>query len=169
MPPYASSAAAMTFDYANFGNRVVGYLVRVAIFIPLYIVVFILGAINDVLGVLALLAFVVFAIGASCRMFIQRGHLGYDAGDRVSGQALIKEATGAPMGSGVNVFVRQLAHIVDSLICYIGWLFPLWDAKRQTIGDKIMGTVVIKGRPQQHEAAALITNAFMIWTPVIKS
>jgi hypothetical protein len=26
------------------------------------------------------------------------------------------------------------------LICYIGWLFPLWDAKRQTIGDKIMTT-----------------------------
>ena len=40
-------------------------------------------------------------------------------------------------------FVRQLAHIIDSLICYIGWLFPLWDAKRQTIADKIMSTIVI--------------------------
>ena len=31
----------------------------------------------------------------------------------------------------------------DSIICYIGWLFPLWDSKRQTLADKIMKTVVI--------------------------
>jgi hypothetical protein len=29
-------------------------------------------------------------------------------------------------------FVRQLAHYVDSLLCYLGWLWPIWDAKRQT-------------------------------------
>jgi hypothetical protein len=40
-------------------------------------------------------------------------------------------------------FVRDLCHIVDSLICYIGYLFPLWDAQRQTLADKIMSTVVI--------------------------
>ena len=40
-------------------------------------------------------------------------------------------------------FVRDLAHIVDSVICYIGYLFPLWDARRQTFADKIMSTVVL--------------------------
>jgi hypothetical protein len=39
--------------------------------------------------------------------------------------------------------VRQLAHIIDGAICYIGYLFPLWDAKRQTIADKIMGTICV--------------------------
>ena len=29
------------------------------------------------------------------------------------------------------------------LICYIGYLFPLWDAKRQTLADKIMTTVCL--------------------------
>lgn len=29
------------------------------------------------------------------------------------------------------------------MICNIGYLFPLWDPKRQTIADKIMKTVVI--------------------------
>ena len=159
----------MTFQYASWGNRVVAYLVRSLVFVPLYIPVLILMLINDLLGVLAVLAFAVVAIGGVCRMFIQRGHLGYDAGDRVSGQHLIREATGAPMGGGVDVFVRQLAHFVDSIICYIGWLFPLWDAKRQTIGDKIMNTVVVTGRPQQHEAMELIVNAFSLWKPVIKS
>ena len=39
--------------------------------------------------------------------------------------------------------MRQLAHIVDAIICYIGFLFPLWDDKRQTLADKIMTTVCV--------------------------
>ena len=169
MPPYATPGSMMAPAYANWGSRAVAYLVRGLVFLPLYIVVFILAAINDALGIIALLAFVVFAVAAAIRMMIQRGHLGYDMGDRVSGQVLVKEVTGAPLGSGGTVFVRQLAHFVDSLICYIGWLFPLWDAKRQTIADKIMGTVVLTGRPQAHDAKALLINAFQFWTPVTKS
>ena len=42
-------------------------------------------------------------------------------------------------------FVRDIAHILDSIICGlpIGWLWPLWDAKRQTWADKVMKTVVV--------------------------
>ena len=40
--------------------------------------------------------------------------------------------------------MRCLAHFVDSIACYVGWLWPLWDAKKQTFADKIMGTVVVK-------------------------
>lgn len=156
-------------EYASWGSRVIGVLVRSFIFLPAWIVVLILAAISDVLGILAWLVLIVFGVAATIRMFIQRGHLGYDVGDRAAGQFLISETSGAPLGSGMTVFVRQLAHIVDSLICYIGWLFPLWDAKRQTIGDKIMTTVVVKGRPQPHDVKTLLLNAFMFWTPVIKS
>jgi RDD family len=39
--------------------------------------------------------------------------------------------------------VRQIAHYVDQLICYIGYLFPLWDDKRQTIADRLMSTVCV--------------------------
>jgi uncharacterized RDD family membrane protein YckC len=35
---------------------------------------------------------------------------------------------------------------VDAFICYIGFLWPLWDTKRQTLADKIMQTVVIPSR-----------------------
>ena len=40
-------------------------------------------------------------------------------------------------------FVRQLAHVLDGLPCYLGYLWPLWDAKRQTFADKVIGTYVI--------------------------
>lgn len=73
---------------------------------------------------------------------IRQGRTGYSIGKGVLGIKLISEQTGQPMGGGMS-FVRQLAHIVDSLPCDIGYLWPLWDSKRQTFADKIMKTVVI--------------------------
>ena len=29
------------------------------------------------------------------------------------------------------------------MVCYLGWLWPLWDRRNQTFADKIMNTVVI--------------------------
>ncbi|HOC14645.1 MAG TPA: RDD family protein, partial [Propionicimonas sp.] len=70
------------------------------------------------------------------------GTTGVTFGRSIAKTKLISEETGQPIGS-TNGIIRQFAHIVDSVICYIGWLFPLWDAKRQTIADKIMKTVVV--------------------------
>jgi hypothetical protein len=70
------------------------------------------------------------------------GTTGYTIGRGVAGCKLVKESTGETIGMGM-AFVRDIAHIVDSIICYVGWLFPLWDTKRQTIADKIMSTVVL--------------------------
>jgi hypothetical protein len=55
---------------------------------------------------------------------------------------VVSENTGQPIGFGMSL-VRQIAHVIDGAICYIGYLFPLWDAKRQTIADKLMKTVCI--------------------------
>jgi hypothetical protein len=54
---------------------------------------------------------------------------------------LVAEATGQPIGTG-KAFLRDVCHILDTLACYVGWLFPIWDAKRQTLADKLMTTVV---------------------------
>jgi hypothetical protein len=39
--------------------------------------------------------------------------------------------------------LRQIAHVVDAVILHIGYLFPLWTAKRQTLADKMMATVCL--------------------------
>ena len=44
-------------------------------------------------------------------------------------------------------FVRQIAHIVDSIPCDIGYLWPLWDGKRQTFADKLLKPIVVN-QPQ---------------------
>ena len=72
---------------------------------------------------------------------LKQGRTGYSVGKGVLGIRLLKEETGQPLGAGMS-FVRQIAHVLDS-ICYIGYLWPLWDRKRQTFADKVIGTVVV--------------------------
>jgi len=115
-------------DYATdaFGNRTISDTSQVS---ATTVALLVIG------GVIAL----VFTI---YNVVIRQGRTGYSLGKTVVGIRLVKEGTGQPMGAAL-CFVRQLAHYVDGLICYLGWLWPLWDAKNQTIADKIMGTVVI--------------------------
>ncbi|WP_020573505.1 RDD family protein [Actinopolymorpha alba] len=74
---------------------------------------------------------------------IRQGKTGQSVGKSVLGLKLVRLSDGQPVGAGM-AFVRQLCHFVDAIICYVGFLFPLWDAKRQTLADKIMSTLVIK-------------------------
>ena len=72
----------------------------------------------------------------------RQGTTGSSVGKSMLRFKVVSEATGQPLGFGMSI-VRQLAHIVDAFICFIGFLFPLWDAKRQTLADKIMTTVCL--------------------------
>ena len=147
----APGEVAPPAPYAEWIKRVGGYLVDVAVLLPAYVVVFIglgLGsAENSAVSGVGLLLLVVgylamFGI-AIWNMIIRQGKTGWSIGKQVIGIRLIGEKTGQPIGPGLT-FVRMLAHILDSLPCYLGYLWPLWDAKRQTFADKIMGTVVIE-------------------------
>ena len=72
----------------------------------------------------------------------RQGTTGSSMGKSVMKFKVVSEVTGQPIGFGMSV-VRFLAHFVDAIICFIGFLFPLWDSKRQTLADKIMTTVCL--------------------------
>ncbi|HEV7172502.1 RDD family protein [Pedococcus sp.] len=74
------------------------------------------------------------------RVFRQ-GRTGQSVGKKAMGLALVSERTSRPIGPWMS-FVRDLAHFLDGIF-YIGYLWPLWDPKRQTFADKVMETVVI--------------------------
>jgi uncharacterized RDD family membrane protein YckC len=100
-----------------------------------------------VLGIGALLGidaffYLSFAVGVGWTVYNRYllGGRGQSWGKKLLGLHLIKEETGRPVGAGA-AFVRDVVHVVD-VICCIGVLFPLWDAKRQTLSDKILGTLV---------------------------
>lgn len=53
----------------------------------------------------------------------------------------VLDATYRPLGAGLT-FVRQLAHVLDFLPCFLGYLSPAWDKERRTLGDMIVGARV---------------------------
>jgi uncharacterized RDD family membrane protein YckC len=88
------------------------------------------------------------------------GHLdgvkGQTPGKAMMGTRLVNQQ-GQLLGSGSGIG-RKFLHIVDSLICGLGWLLPLVDAKRQTIADKIMTTYVVTGLEKK-------PFSFDLWKP----
>ena len=94
------------------------------------------GQLSMILAGLIVLIYVIWNYG------YRQGTTGSSIGKSIMKFKVVSEKTGQPIGFGLSI-VRQLAHIVDGAICYIGFLFPLWDAKRQTIADKIMTTVCL--------------------------
>ncbi|MDT0457632.1 RDD family protein [Streptomyces sp. DSM 41527] len=83
------------------------------------------------------------AMAAGIFMLIQEGNKGQTIGKKAMSIRVVREDTGQPLGFGM-AFVRRLAHFLDSIACYVGWLWPLWDDKAQTFADKAVGSVVVK-------------------------
>jgi uncharacterized RDD family membrane protein YckC len=72
----------------------------------------------------------------------RQGSTGSSIGKSLLKFKVVSENTGKPIGFGLSV-LRQIAHVVDAVILDIGYLFPLWTAKRQTLADKMMATVCL--------------------------
>ena len=145
-PAYGAPSAT----YASWIQRVGAYLIDGLLVLIGYIPAVIGAAISasstsgtSAIGVLLQL----IGYGLMLAIFVwntclQGGRTGYSIGKGALGIKLINEQSGQPIGAGM-AFVRYLAHILDALPCYVGYLWPLWDSKRQTFADKILGTVVI--------------------------
>lgn len=159
--PYAGVPQGVTF--AHWGKRVAAYLIDNLIAIPLLIPYFIASGmaasrteVDTVSGemttsttgyagvalVLVLISTVAYLAYFVWNYCLKQGRTGYTIGKGMMGIKLVKAESGLPIGAGMS-FVRYIAHVLDALPCYLGYLWPLWDAKRQTFADKIIGTYVI--------------------------
>lgn len=137
--------------YAEWGSRLVGYLIDVAApVVVVWVIAFVLGIIGAgigpdaawifaILGLVFWLALVGFIIWNT---IIRQGQTGQSIGKKIAKIKLVGEETMQPLGGGTT-FVRQLCHVVDALPCYAGFFAPLWEPKKQTWADKIMKSVVI--------------------------
>ena len=158
-PPYpVGYAMPLRTDYASWGKRVGAMLIDQ---IPTYIglIVFSVGyvlwivsvaqssgstidltggAVPMIVGTLIMLAGMVWTVYN--RWFVA-GRTGQSLGKRVMKIRLVGEPSDAPIGP-MNAFVRDLVHVLDGM-AYVGYLWPLWDDKKQTFADKIMRTIVV--------------------------
>ena len=98
---------------------------------PLAIVLLVVGS----LGVIA------FSIW---NYIIRQGRTGQTLGKKWVGIKVVREATGAVPGIGLALGRVLLQSILTSLTLYLNVLWPLWDARNQTLHDKVCSTVVIR-------------------------
>jgi uncharacterized RDD family membrane protein YckC len=111
----ASSIGQLPGPLADFGARVRSFLIDL------------------IAGVLGLIAFAVWNSG------YRQGTTGQSIGRRITKTKLVKIETGEPIGFGMAL-LRQICLTVT---LGIGYLWPLWDPKRQTVADKIVKAVVV--------------------------
>jgi uncharacterized RDD family membrane protein YckC len=102
------------------------------------------SAILMAIGVITGLAFFIW------NYCLRQGRTGATVGKSVMAIRVV-HADMQPIGGGLS-FVRYVAQILNSLPCYIGWFWPLWDARNQTFADKVMSTFVIKASEPQPRA-----------------
>lgn len=122
--------------YASWIQRVGAYIIDLVIIDALPLILRVGGTALSVIGDL-------IALGLFLWLCYMEGTTGQTPGKKALGIRLVREVDGQVIGFGLAV-VRKICHIVDSVICCIGFLWPLWDGKRQTLADKIMSTVVVK-------------------------
>ncbi|NKY86854.1 RDD family protein [Nocardia veterana] len=99
------------------------------------------------LGIAMMLIAVVLWAAIGLYLIYLEGTTGQTPGKKLVGIRVIKEVDGQVLGFGM-AFVRKLCHILDNALCGLGYLWPLWDEKKQTFADKIIGTIVVQAPPQ---------------------
>ena len=157
--------------YATWGIRVGGYLIDTVIFLVVLVVLFILFRHSNTLEVhlmarrgttqqkrhISALPFVITAV-----LYVAYGTVlcgskrGQTVGMMAVGLRAVRDGSFEVLGYGralVRAVVEGVLRLIELLFILLGviWLldmlFPLWDAKRQTLHDKVAGSVVVRLRP----------------------
>ena len=134
-PQYGGPAGWTGPQLADWPKRAYSYLID---YLGPAIVASFFYQINSAVGLLAGLA----ALGWAVYNAYLGGETGQSIGKKQAGTRVLRESDGQLIGGGLGIG-RFFLHILDALPCYLGFLWPLWDAKKQTFSDKIVHTVVV--------------------------
>lgn len=74
---------------------------------------------------------------------IMIGRSGQTLGKMATGIKVIDNRTGAPLSYGSS-FGRWFMKVVVNQICFLGFLWPLWDDENQGLHDKVVGSWVVR-------------------------
>jgi len=72
------------------------------------------------------------------------GKTGQTWGRRIVGIKVVGETTGEPVGFGRALGRSLFAVFISAQIIYLGYLWMLWDDKKQTWHDKVVNSIVVK-------------------------
>ncbi|MEU5958183.1 RDD family protein [Streptomyces sp. NPDC047525] len=105
------------------------------------------AAILSWVGIITMIAAVVVQL-------IREGRTGQTVGKRVFGIRAVRDRDGLPPGVGLALS-RRLCQVLNYPVFGLGWLWAIWDTKKQTFADKITGAVVVTADagPPRHPVA----------------
>jgi uncharacterized RDD family membrane protein YckC len=137
-PPYAQGPSG---PRANFGQRLVAFLIDVVVIVVVVgVVVGIAVAIDETLGILA---YILGIVGSALYYaYLEGSPSGQTIGKKALGIRVVDFNTGGPLGFGRGL-IRWVARIPSQFLCYLGYLWMLWDREKQTWHDKLATTVVV--------------------------
>ena len=92
-----------------------------------------LGSFGDYLAIV---------LGIGYYAYLEGGASGQTLGKRALGIRVIDINTGGPIGYARGL-IRYVGRIVSAIVIYLGFLWMLWDAEKQTWHDKFAGAVVV--------------------------
>ena len=113
-------------------------------YLPLWLIYDFFGMVHA-----AVLGFMIATAAGLANSVYMQGTTGQSLGKRIVGTRLVSAVETGPWtfafvypGPG-RCFGRQLAHGLDSLVFYIGFIRPLWQREHKTWADSIAKTVVL--------------------------
>jgi uncharacterized RDD family membrane protein YckC len=128
--------------YAHIVLRAIAFIVDELVLVPFALLGYVLisrGEPGYIAGGVS-----VFAYGQAMAFYnrcILMGVTGQSWGKMLTGTRLISTRTGEPLGVGRTI-IRDMCHAVD-FVLVIGAFFPIFDRRRQSLADKIAGSVVV--------------------------
>jgi uncharacterized RDD family membrane protein YckC len=72
------------------------------------------------------------------------GHTGQTWGRRIVGVKVVRTHTGEPIGVGRAIGRQLFAAFISAQVCYLGYLWMLWDEQKQTWQDKVVDSIVVR-------------------------
>lgn len=161
--PYYAGQPGPTVPYASWGARFGAYLLDGLIVVAVSIVPFIVGGIilgttstastdangyaiidggNPVGYLLLALGYILIVAFGIWNQVFRQGRKGQTLGKKIVGIQVVRADSGQFMGAG-TAFLRWIMMSILGGICFLDYLWPLWDDKKQTWHDKVVGSVVI--------------------------
>jgi Mce-associated membrane protein len=91
--------------------------------------------------------------------------IGWSLGRALVGIVVVR-TDGASPGLG-RLLCRDLAHLLDTISVFVGWLWPLWDPRRRTFADLLLDTEVRCVEPNYRPAGVPRRTADVVATAAL--
>lgn len=155
MVPLSPMADVVRASYGgtpcNYGKRVVAYLIDLLLTVVPPVIVGLLGLVLlfafAPLGIVLMILSGIYVVVFPIVNLVRQGSKGATFGKSQQNIALVKDETGAPIGT-LFALLRSVLFwffntITAGIFLIVDYLFPAFDKKRQRIVDKLLSSVVV--------------------------